>query len=187
VRKKYIVLIISVIIVVSGCLALRHWWTGPATSTISSSGKSSETDVLGSQSVLEPFETAYFTTRKPSTLTLRESSDNSKGAIQGRFLLKSKDARFSDQAGITIGNLDGALNELSAVKLRLSQPENYQPTSITSAPLGAIIFSSTREYETAVFWQKDGRYAAVAISGAPQREDELNNTLSIILSNWQWR
>lgn len=183
--SRRVPLLIAAVVVVAVGVWFYAWATGPATST--STTTSASENVFGSQIQLVPYDSQYFSTQVPSTLVLKSSNENSAAPILGQYLFKHSSTALADQLGITVGVMQGALDEVPAVKLRLQQPDIYSQTAVPAAPAGAIAFSKQGTYETSVFWAVDGRYAGVAVSGSVLRQADLGEILNSVISNWQWQ
>lgn len=152
------------------------------------------------------WKTAYFDTNLPVGFRVRTSHEDltsttakaTTTATVASYSLSSTNVRQTDQIGVTIGNLNRtALNEIPAIKLRLSQPGTYtviDPKTYAGSPLPnatAIIgnVAADGSYETSLFWQapQAGRYVAVVASGSSTRKAELEQALALIVEQWQWR
>lgn len=145
-------------------------------------------NVLGSQIQLVPFETDYFSTSVPSFLQRKTTNESTSAPISGQYLFKHAQINITDQLAITTGPLvNSTLAELSGVKVRQSEPERYKQTPRSNMPTGAIVFERQDQYETAVFWQENGRYASVVVGGGGDRRAQLDEIVSSVLSNWQWQ
>ncbi|MBC7582083.1 hypothetical protein H7097_04445 [Aeromicrobium sp.] len=181
-KKLFVVL--PLVILTGVGFGLYSWWHSPATSSIDS-GTQEVSNVLGSETSLKSWQTSYFVTSMPSSLRIKTSND---ALESGNYLLTSKTPRISDQIGVTVAKLgNNSLNELPAVKLRLNQPNIYAAVANTYAPAASYSFVNEATYETSVFWQEDGYYAAVVASGTSARRAELNVATRAIVSNWSWR
>lgn len=186
--RRWIGLSLLVLALVGGGWAYR-WWHAPAERVNVSSAAQTQTGVLGSESKLLPWQTAYFTTRYPEDLRVITTNEVAHGITTGQYLLGSVSLKQTDQLAVTVGELGNmTLAELPAVKLRNLQTATYQSATRTFTPDGAVVFRKlTGGYETSVFWQNDGQYAAVVVSGLSTRQAELEQQLEAIVSNWQWR
>lgn len=187
--KRWTILSLFVLILGGGVWAYR-WWHGPAESVVVSSTAQTQTGVLGSESKLLPWQTAYFATRYPEDLRVITTNEVAHGITTGQYLLGSVSLKQTDQLAVTIGGLGTmTLAELPAIKLRNLQAATYEPATRTFAPDGAVVFHKLDGggYETSVFWQNDGQYVSVVVSGLPARQAELEQQLEAVVSNWQWR
>ena len=185
-KKRWIFVIIILLIGVMGS-AFYLWWHSQASTSVVTYG-AQDASVLGSQTTLTDWQTAYFTTKIATSLRQLTSSETPDKPILGSYLLASTSLRNTDQVGVTIGNLNNyALDELSAVRLRAVQAGEYTKATRSFAPAGALVFSRVSSYETSIFWQHGSMYAAVVVSGSSSRRAELEQNLSDIVSNWQWK
>lgn len=163
-----------------------HWANQPTSTSQSHTGKT-DAAVLGSSSDLKPFVSPYFSTQIPADMLQKTSNENPRAAIRASYLFTSSKTSPGDQAAISVGTMGlSQLSEISGVKQRLNDPDMYQPTTIANAPQGAVAFTRSESYETAVFWQENNSYVAVVVSGSPLRQAELDQTLQAILTNWSW-
>lgn len=174
--------------VLLGGIWLYVWWHGPAETKQFTAGDQTTQGVLGSETTLLPWRTAYFTTQYPSSLRIITSNEVAHGITTGQYVLGSVSLKQTDQLAVTVGALkDMTLSELPAVEMRRQHPEIYQPTDQPFIPEGGVAFSSKQDYEVAVFWQSGDRYAAVVASGSSARKAELDQALQAVAANWQWR
>lgn len=181
-------LLLFVVLFLSGSVWGYHWWHGPAQSATVTTSDQTEQGVLGSESKLLPWQTEYFATRYPSNLRVLTSNEIAQGLTLGQYLLGSTSLEQTDQLAVTVGNLQGLrLAELPAIKLRQQQTGTYQATTRSFTPSGGFVFSRSDTYETAVFWQEGGRYAAVVVSGSSVRQAELEQSLQAVITDWEWR
>jgi hypothetical protein len=186
--KRKIILgggLLGAIAVILGGYGFYEWSQRPVVSTVNNQDLSG---VLSANTVLEPLETSLFTTKVPDYMHKKSSSESQKGPVIASYLLSNARQEFTDQTGITVGRLGSdALSEVSGVKLRLSQPEIYEQANLGWVPEGAVVFSRKDEYEKSIFWKNNARYVSVVVSGLPARQAELDQQLSAIVQNWQWR
>ena len=187
-KRRWIMAVLAVALLGSGFWVYR-WWYGPAESVEVSSAAQTQTGVLGSESKLLPWQTAYFTTRYPEDLRIITTNEVVHGITAGQYLLGSVSLKQTDQLAVTVGKLGTmTLTELPAIKLRNLQAATYQSATRTFVPDGAVVFRKLAGgYETSVFWQNDGQYAAVVVSGLSTRQAELEQQLEAVVSSWQWR
>lgn len=185
--KRWLTLLVIVLVVGLVGFGTLRWASTPASTITSSVDNQDPRGVLSANSSVTPFENSYFTTQIPSDLQLKTSNENPAGAIMASYLFTNVKPATSDQVGITIGKMGlNRLSETSGVKQRLNDPGTYQQVVVKGAPEGVISFSKTDGYETAVFWQEGRSFVAVVVSGAPQRQSELDQILQTILSSWSW-
>lgn len=184
--KRWLGATLAVVLVLLGGWLYR-WWHSPAESIVVSTGAQSS-KVLSSENVLVPWETSQFTSRYPSNLRIITSNEVAQGITVGQYLLGSTDLRVSDQLAVTVGKLEDLnLAELPAVKFRATHPESYEQTTLSFTPPGGLAYSSVGAYEVAIFWQEDGRFAAVVASGSSVRQAELEQQLESVIKEWRWR
>lgn len=168
-------------------IAIYQWMQNPATNK-GVSVIPEDQNVLSSNVSLLPFDTTFFFTNVPSYLQSKSITENPDAPTSGMYLFKHQQISLNDQLAINTGTLSGStLNELSTIKVRQSEPSRYHQTSRPSAPEGAIVFERQDQYEVAVFWQHNGRYASVVVGGSNDRRADLESTLQTVLSDWQWR
>jgi hypothetical protein len=127
----------------------------------------------------------YFGSKLPDDFRVRTSKENADAPIVASYTLQHL-KRPSSQISVSIGKLSGSLDEVSAVKLRLSQPEVYERIQRNFAP-GGITFSKQDSYETATFWQRSSQYVSLVASGTAQDRDELEKAVILISDSWQWK
>lgn len=178
--------VFALLLLVTGIgLGAYSWWHSPSTSSGADRTVSEVRNVLGTETALKPLQTKYFSTSIPASLKSKTSTETQTYA---NYLLTSSTVRISDQIGISVAALgNNSLDELPAVKLRLSQPTTYLPVQASYLPDGAYAFTDEAGYETSVFWKHDGMYAAVVSSGTSARRAELDQALQVIVSSWNWR
>lgn len=165
---------------------LVSWWNEPVQNN-HFSVKTSETNVLGNETTLVTWQTNFFVTQIPSTFRILNSSEIKQGNVEGQYLLSSRSLNNTDQGGVTIGTLNGySLHELPAVRLREEQPDMYVSSTVSFAPEGSIVFSSKKDYETAVFWQSGDTYAAVVFSGISTHKADLDQALEAVITHWKF-
>lgn len=164
------------------------WWNGTPRSAMPTQNDQAGTEVLGSETTLQPWQTASFTTQYPDTLRVIRSNEIASTGVRGQYLLGTRALTQSDQVGVTVGTLEtSSLEDLPAVKLRHQETAQYQTTARSYAPTGALVFSSKDSYEVGIFWQRGKDYAAVVVSGSASRQSILDYELEAIVSNWQWQ
>jgi hypothetical protein len=89
---------------------------------------------------------------------------------------------------VTLASLGtNSLDEVSGVKLRLNNPTAYTQITRSFAPPGSYLFQGAGDYEMALFWQHNGTYSAVVVSGTSARSGELDAAMASIVGNWQWQ
>lgn len=162
------------------------WWHSPAqTSNVTPVAQTNEA-VLGSETKLTSWQTSYFSTSYPSNLRIITINEVAHGMTTGQYLLGSASLSQTDQVAVTVGTLDGLqLSDVSAVKFR-QQSNAYELVERSYTPPNGLVFAKTNSYEVAMFWQHDGRYAAVVVSGLESRKASLEDALRSIVTNWQW-
>jgi len=184
--KRFIIIGSCVLAVCAGVWTYM-WWQSPAETKDFTSAEQKTQGVLGSDTVLTPWQTQYFTTSYPNNLRVITTNEVAHGLTEGQYLLGSASLSQTDQLAVTVGKLDSLkFDELPAVKLRQQRTDMYQPITLSYASQGAVAFSSKSGYETAVFWQQGTMYAAVVVSGSSARQAELAGALESVILNWQW-
>lgn len=185
--KKFLLLSLLLIVIGVSYGGIR-WWQSPATSSNVDHGSTNASNVLADKTSLQPWQTAYFSTLIPTYLQVRSSKENSLHGISGTYLLTSVSPRINDQVGVTLASLGtNSLDEVSGVKLRLNNPAAYTQVTRSFAPPGSYLFQGAGDYEMALFWQHNGTYSAVVVSGSSARSGELDAALASIVGNWQWQ
>lgn len=183
--KKKIFIAAICLLIFGGAFWFYKWSNSPASTSDAISAGSR--DVFGSQIKLTSYSGQYFTTQIPSTMLLKTSTENSSSPTPGLYLFKHSDIGIGDQLGITIGTMQSpSLDEVSAVKLRATQPDRYRKSNLENSPEGAIVFNTTDDFETSIFWSNGSKYAAVVVSGSSLRQAELSNVVGSVIANWQW-
>lgn len=185
--KRLILICAGGLLLIAGVWAF-WWWQSPAETRDFTSDEQTSQAVLGSEVNLVSWQTKHFTTRYPDNLRVITSNELAHGNTSGQYLLGAVSLKQTDQLAITVGTLEGStLRELPAVRLRQQHTETYQPADRSFLPDGGLVFSSTKEYETAMFWRHGSSYAAVVVSGSAVRQAELEEALQAVVTNWQWR
>lgn len=183
---KRIIVACCGILIALGCFWVYNWWSGPAETQTSTA--QSQYKVLGSDTTLLSWQTKYFTARYPSNLRVIVSNEVAHGTTSGQYLLGSSSMKETDQLAVTVGELRHTrLSELPAIKLRQQNASAYELEERSYVPAGSFVFGAQEEYETAVFWENDGRYAAVVVSGSSMRKAELEQALQAVVTEWSWR
>lgn len=183
--KKYILSLAALSLIVTGVVAYR-WFNVAATTTSSVQVETTTTDVLSSETALKDWQTPYFLTKQPASLSVRSSSENPKGPVYGSYLLGGTSTMQSVQLAVTVAALGrNTLAEISGVKVRSTQPTIYAPDQRSYVPTDALVFSRQDAYETAVFWSAGTKYVSVVVSGPVQHKAELEQALQVVVSNWQ--
>jgi hypothetical protein len=185
--KKW--LLIGLFVIILGLvLGIYLWWHSAASTSSVTYGPSSNGVALGSETTLVPWQTSFFTTKISTSLRKLTSTETPQNPIVGQYLFTGKGLHDSDQLAVSIGGLSGgSLREISAIKLRADQPNNYKQSNRSFAPAGAIVFEARTGYETSVFWQHGSQYVAVVTSGLPSDSTDLDQDVSDVMTNWQWR
>lgn len=162
------------------------WANSPAQTSLSNSN--AQERVQGSQITLLPYAGQSFNTVLPSTLKIKTSSESRKSAITAQYLFVNTDTHFSDQVGITIGTMQSAnIEEVSAVKLRQTQRDVYEPATYDFMPANSVAFHKKDSFETSIIWAEGSQYATVVVSGSVLRQAELEEIARVVVTNWQWR
>jgi hypothetical protein len=185
--KKGLLGILVAILLTSG-VWIYQWWHQPASTASVSTSQQTQSDVLGSETKLQSWRTAYFMTSFPVSYRLLSSDEVSQGLTTGQYVLSSISFKQTDQVAVTVGRLGNlSLQELPVLKVRLLKSDLYQPVSPSYLPSGGLAFASANPYETSLFWRQGDQYAAVVISGSSSRQPELEQALETVVTNWQWR
>lgn len=163
------------------------WSRQPARGVVLQNEKG--TDVKGSSSTQEYFETSLFITKAPSNLKMKVKNEVASPSILGQYLLADKDVYISDQLAITIGvATNNDISQVSPVQFRRTQPQEYTETALVSGfPEGSISFIKESDFEKSIFWIQGGKYVAVVVSGGIQNRADLEESLRVVVSNWQWK
>ncbi len=140
----------------------------------------------------EVWDTSYFMSKIPSSLRIQTSREDDSLPMMASYVLTPTAIRQPSQISVSVGTLNNTiLSEVSAVKLRLSQASVYsrKAEGVMYAPADALVFSRADSYETAIFWEHQGRYVAVVASGTATDQQRLDTdkSLAVIVKNWQWK
>lgn len=178
--------LIIAVLVFGGMGGLYYWATQPAVS--SSVSNSSGAAVMGEKIAIHntKLTTKFFSTKINDAYVQREHTDRLSAGILDRYLFVSPVEAGSDQVAVTIGALpaDG-LRGISDVVFRQRNPDVYEPIAV--GPAGSVAFVSEQAgYEVSVFMSHDGMYAAVVLSGRPDRQAEIYNQLTTMVADWRW-
>ncbi len=172
-------------LIIAGVIALHSWWQQPS---IAKYRPQTSVAVQGAQITIVPLESRYITTGVPDFLHSKNTYEKSLGPIYGQYLYINKDPNVADQVGVTVASRESReLTEVSSVKLRTTNGSLYNETTLLNAPVGARVFSAVNNYEISVFWSYQDMYAAVVVSGTADRRPQLEQTMTTILTSWQWR
>lgn len=183
--KVVVFSVVSLILV--GSFGFIQWMRQPAHGSITKEDHA--TEVMGLSKEQEEFSTRLFTTRIDSSLKVKNKNEVPSSAILGQYLLTNKDAYESDQLAITVGVAkENDVLEISPVQFRRTQPNEYsEDPGSSDYPPGSIVFTKKTGYERSVFWTSDGKYVGVVVSGGIQKKADLEESLRILLANWQWK
>ncbi len=174
----------------AGVIGLYAWGQQPvegrlvATTSrpdLSSSGQAAQSNAVAAD---ESWQTKHFSTIRPAGFDVRSSREDASGMAS--YLLYGGTGQ-AKQLAVSLNQLAGPLNEVSAVKLRQTQPEMYKPVDLAYAPDGALAFTREADYELSLFWQREGRYVSVVASGSGQQRAELANAMETVVRHWQWQ
>jgi hypothetical protein len=183
--KRYVLAMAGLLLLGAGVYGY-HWIHSEASSSVSVRPLQPVSDVLGSETSLKPWQTASFTTQLPTWLRQVSATDSPSDPAAHSYVVnggRDKDA----QIAVTIASLgNNSLNEIPAVRVRANHADEYQPTAIAAAPDGAVAYQHVGSFETAVFWQYQGRYIAVVASGSTSQQSDIQTALASVLTDWQW-
>lgn len=175
-------------------LGVYRWSQLPAQAVIETGKQTPAADTTAARDTeaakppAELWQTKHFTSRLPVGMRLIHLNEASTVApVIASYNLASQIKTQSDQVSVSIGRPEGSVNELAAVKLRASQPVTYEPYRPEGLPASARAFKRADMTEFSVFWQAEGRYAAVVASGSAVRRLEVERALQTIIAEWQWR
>lgn len=185
-KRTRLVLAVSGVAVL-GIFGAAYWWMQSPVTNKGVSVTPEPNNVLASQIELTALDTTYFSTKLPSYMVRKTTAENQSAPATGMYLFKHAQLNLSDQLGITTGPLTGTLSELSGIKVRQSEPERYSQTTRDDMPPEAVVFQRQDQYETAVFWADNGKYASVVVGGSAARSADLQQMLNSVVKNWQWR
>jgi hypothetical protein len=181
--KKY--LFISTVVIGLLILVFFSWANKSNSGTIEYTDNN---DVLSATKSTTELKTTLFTTLHDTSLKLNNTDENANGPIYNQLLLINKNTKKGTQIGITIANLDGALDESSPVKFRSLTDKGYVRSEVSFAPDNAIVFvkSSEADYELAIIWSNEDKYSAVVGSGTLAYKNQIDEYVNDIVTNWQW-
>jgi len=184
--RRYL-LILAVIVIAGGTVIYVNWSKQPAVGKITSRVPI-DTNVKGSTTTLEDLTTSLFSTRVHSNLQLKVKNEVPSPSIIGQYLLLDKEGIVGDQLAITVGVIkNNSIEDVSPVQLRRSYSQDYEEVSPDAGfPKGSLSFVKKFGYEKATFWVEDGRYVGVVASGNVNYKAQLENSLAVIVNNWQW-
>lgn len=190
-RRGLIRLLLPAFIAVGGLVGLYIWSQQPVVATIRqapspSGGSVQSANVTVEDEGLKELTTVYFSTSIPASLYVLKSSETPQSPIKATYNLRSRVSRTAD-VSIMIGSKQGSLDEVSAAKLRQTQPENYQVAVVPNAPVGSIAFTKTTGYETAVFWPEGQLYVSIVGSGQIQDREKIEASLQHIMATWHFK
>lgn len=182
--KKYSV--IGVFVIIIGLVAVFYWLNQPNNGNVS---RKLNNDVLSASKSTLNLQTNRFSTVYDNTLLIKSSNENNDGPIFSQHLLSSKIDGDDSQVGITVADMDGDINEVSPAKFRLLDPGQYQQSSLPFAPVGSLIFikNTVTKYEITVIWGNENYYSAVVGSGTSTNKENIQELVSDVVSNWQWK
>ena len=188
-KSVYLVPLTLLVVFGGGFLLLKNWATSPATGSLPEPMNATSA-VQGSTLTLREFSSNEFLTKVNADLIDKTKNTVKQGNITGQYVLSNKSLEINDQLAITTGMVDASdVNELSAVKFRLSAPDLYK---VEPAPAGypssAVVFISTANgFEKGVFWTENGRYAQVVGSGRADTRAKIITSTDTAVLNWQWK
>lgn len=182
-RRRMVIAIVGAVVFLVAGNALYAWLNLPVAST----GKSALTaEKPGAAASTTAIQTDYFNT-SVDNMNLRPRQAPAGNTLVS-VLAGSTRPIDGDNLAIAIKPLpSGGVMEVSDVNYRLHTPETYQ--RITDDPLlpkGAVMFRATDKYEVSLFWPHGDSYAAIVLTGRPDRPAQLEQHLKTILDNWHW-
>lgn len=186
-RRAGLAVGISLLILAVG---FNKWANNPAVTSSSESPVRAVTLNASQSAQSQPLDTAYFKTTLPGDILVRTNNEVAHGNTLIQLLATSRAGQVQDQLGVTIGILGNQqLTDVSSVRLRLGDTNNYRRASLPQLPAGAVMFERTSElFEKAVFWPNgQGQYAAVVVSGTLDRSPYLDSLLVTVIKGWQWK
>lgn len=165
---------------------LYYWATQPAVTHLVSN--SNDTAVMGEKTTIHnaTLNTKFFSTKISDAYIQREHTDRLGAGILDRYLFVSPVEAGSDQVAITIAaSPPDGLKGVSDVVFRQRNPDVYEP--IDSGLVNALAFVSEQSgYEVSVFIPHGTVYAAVALSGKPDRRAAIYDQLMTLIAGWRW-
>jgi hypothetical protein len=174
------------ILVSAGLIVFNSWANSPARSV--GVVQRNDGEVAGESVTLstKPFGTAFFKTAVPINFALKSSIEQTEGPVLVQSLFSgassSPGSRIADQLAFTVGVLPPEkLDGVSAVMMRSRTGEVYSPVVLDWLPVGARAFT-----KLSVFFASDTRYAAVVVSGSPDRMSQLQEVVKNIYQSWNW-
>ncbi|MEO6761587.1 MAG: hypothetical protein ABI220_04410 [Candidatus Saccharimonadales bacterium] len=183
--------LVVVFLVVAGGLSYvsYSWLHSPVNTMVNNNSVDSTNTVLGDEVSLSDWQTTLFSTLKTDSLQVKQTVETLSGSTLGSYLLTSMSGLNSDQVGVTVASLgNGDLSSVTAIELRRSQSEIYKGVACSPSLTASTCFVRDDDhYESSMFWQHGTNYIAVVASGSPERRAELSQSVTSIVSNWQWR
>lgn len=153
-----------------------------------------QTSVQGTsiEKAFKPISTDIFSTLVPDTLVVKDQTNDAHGSTLNQIFLTSNLGTpgnpITDQLAITVGKIpsDG-LSGLSNIQFRLNHEGLYLPQEGALVGENSMTFIKTEQgYEKSVFWEENGFYAAVVVSGTVDRLNTLNEDLDKAIESWEW-
>lgn len=161
---------------------IRMYANGESKGVIKESG-AEVSEVKSAQTAYKIVSTSYFSAELPTTYIQRSATDNGRqAAIQGQYVYSDQDGGGA-QVAVTIGRLDGALEELSFIKQRRSAGQDYV---FESESAQKVIVRKADQTEYAEFFVSGERYAAVVISTPRGTAEAIEMYAQRMVRSWQW-
>lgn len=188
-QKKKITIVIAwvllVVFVVAGILLVR-WMNEPVEQTVTVSSSPVSQAVKPTTSDQE-VTTAFFTTKAPSTFTVRKTDNPSNPLLLQMNVFEAKAG--GRQVGITSNVLPSeGIPGVANYNYRVKKPETYKKITFADAPSGSTTFEATSgERELTTFFANGKRYASVTITGNTATQQQLHELMKQILTNWTWK
>lgn len=191
-NKRLVSWIIAVLVVAvllaTGLIAAEHWMSSSATGTVEMGNTTSETVQPTPKPV--PVQTSYFSTTLPAGFTVKRQNVTPNGTTTLLQLMATTPGTTDQQIAVTIGTLPPAgMANLGDYNLRKTQTSTYAPFTPTNLPNDAVAFHAVSgPAALTVFWPHDSRYAEIALSSdGGATLDQLQNTFTQTLKDWQWQ
>lgn len=174
----------GMLIVIGAVIAAYVWASGPVAVRPSSpqvAGVSTEEKSL-------TISATYFSAHITEGWNLENrATGNLTEDVYERWVLYGENKVHDDQLAITIARVPaGGMDEIADIHLRQSQPDVYRPIEVNGV-LNGQGYMRLGDFEKAIFFEKDGVYASVVISGSENRKAQLESAIETVLQSWQWR
>ncbi|TAH34097.1 hypothetical protein EYC59_03815 [Candidatus Saccharibacteria bacterium] len=176
--------VVPIVLGIGAVAALNAWSSGPAEGTIHTGIPSTATKPAEQAAPLT-IQAAFFSAKLPTGFIQKDASPPT-SQVSVRVLATNTSSR--QQIGISGGALpkEGLIG-VADYNLRVKDTASYKRATSTSLPSGAVAFEDTAGSMLTVFWPHGGNYVSLTVSGSPGSLRDLNELLSKILQNWQWK